>query len=90
MQASGMVTDLSTRPDHVKMVKLAAGELRLLHPEVINAARTVAVQSTSKIARDNLEAYEEGWLRQVKLLTCAVDDALDIDDFLAVSGTAVL
>ena len=81
-----MVCDLSTHPGHAKMVKLAANELQLLCPEAVNAARTVAAQLTSKLARDNLEAYEESWLGQVRLLTCAIDDAVDIDDFLAVTG----
>jgi catenin alpha len=89
-RASSMVCNLSTHPGHVKMVKVAANELKLLSPEAVNAARTVAAQLTSKLARDNLEAYEESWLGQVRLLTCAIDDAVDIDDFLAVTEVHVV
>ena len=81
-----MVCNVSSNPEHVKMVKLSSNELRVLHPEVLNAAQTVMLQSTSKVVRDNLEAYEERWLDQVKLVKYAVDNIVDIDDFLAVSG----
>ncbi|XP_062500485.1 catenin alpha-like [Corticium candelabrum] len=89
-QVSSMVCNVSSNPEHVKMVKLSSNELRVLHPEVLNAAQTVMLQSTSKVVRDNLEAYEERWLDQVKLVKYAVDNIVDIDDFLAVSDIHVL
>lgn len=58
----------------------------MLMLQVINAARILAARSQSKVAQENMATFKEAWVKQVQLLTEAVDDITTIDDFLAVSG----
>jgi len=68
------------------MVRLAAQQLEVLCPQVINAARVLTARPRSKVALENMDVFKEAWERQVHLLMDAVDDITTIDDFLAVSG----
>lgn len=78
---------MSNNEDGVKMVRTAAAQIENLCPQVINAARVLAVRPRSKLALDNMDVFRDAWQAQVRLLTEAVDDITTIDDFLAVSGT---
>lgn len=53
---------------------------------MINAARVLAARPRSKVAQENMDTFKAAWVKQVQLLTEAVDDITTIDDFLAVSG----
>jgi catenin alpha len=77
---------MSNNEDGVKMVRTAAAQIENLCPQVINAARVLAVRPRSKLALDNMDVFRDAWQAQVRLLTEAVDDITTIDDFLAVSG----
>lgn len=77
---------MSNNEDGVKMVRTAAAQIENLCPQVINAARVLAVRPRSKLAIDNMDVFRDAWQAQVRLLTEAVDDITTIDDFLAVSG----
>ena len=60
--------------------------MRLLLPQVVNAARVLAARPRSKAAQENMQIFKEAWEKQVRLLTESVDDITTIHDFLAVSG----
>ena len=77
---------MSNNEEGIKMVRLAAGQLQQLCPQVINAARVLVARPRSKVALENMEVFKEAWEKQVRLLTEAVDDITTIDDFLAISG----
>jgi len=81
---------MSNNEDGVKMVRTAAAQIENLCPQVINAARVLAVRPRSKLALDNMDVFRDAWQAQVRLLTEAVDDITTIDDFLAVSGIELL
>ena len=72
------------------MVRLAAAQLEVLCPQVINAARVLTARPRSKVALENMDVFKEAWERQVHLLMDAVDDITTIDDFLAVSGQSFI
>ena len=78
---------MSTNEEGIKMVRLAAAQLEVLCPQVINAARVLTARPRSKVALENMDVFKEAWERQVHLLMDAVDDITTIDDFLAVSGS---
>lgn len=80
---------MSNNEDGVKMVRTAAAQIENLCPQVINAARVLAVRPRSKLALDNMDVFRDAWQAQVRLLTEAVDDITTIDDFLAVSGISL-
>ena len=53
--------------------------------QVINAARVLSAKPKSKVASENLDVFASAWRWSVKLLTMAVDEVTNIEDFLAVS-----
>lgn len=69
---------------------LSLEQLQQLEPQVINAAFILCNQPDSKIAQDNMYIFRDTWLRQVEILTAAVDEITTIDDFLAVSEQHIL
>lgn len=86
IQVANLACSMSNNEDGVKMVRTAAAQIENLCPQVINAARVLAVRPRSKLALDNMDVFRDAWQAQVRLLTEAVDDITTIDDFLAVSG----
>lgn len=85
-QVANLTCSMSTNEEGIKMVRLAAAQLEILCPQVINAARVLTARPRSKVALENMDVFKEAWQRQVHLLMDAVDDITTIDDFLAVSG----
>jgi len=81
-----LACSMSTNEEGIKMVRLAASQLEVLCPQVINAARVLTARPRSKVALENMDVFKEAWERQVHLLMDAVDDITTVDDFLAVSG----
>lgn len=71
--------------DSVKLVRKAAGQVDLLSAEVLNAARSLSLRPQSRVAQENLEVFVGAWRDAVDLLTLAVDEITNIEDFLAVS-----
>ena len=88
-QVANLACSMSTNEEGIKMVRLAAAQLEVLCPQVINAARVLTARPRSKVALENMDVFKEAWERQVHLLMDAVDDITTIDDFLAVSGQAL-
>ena len=86
---ANLACSMSTNEAGIKMVRLAAAQLEVLCPQVINAARVLTARPRSKVALENMDVFKEAWERQVHLLMDAVDDITTIDDFLAVSGLSV-
>lgn len=58
--------------------------------QVINAAEILSTQSTSKIARENLNVSRETWQKYLCLLTEAIDDITTMEDYLAISEKHIL
>ncbi|XP_025201454.1 catenin alpha isoform X1 [Melanaphis sacchari] len=90
VEVANLACSMSNNEDGVKMVRTAAAQIENLCPQVINAARVLAVRPRSKLALDNMDVFRDAWQAQVKLLTEAVDDITTIDDFLAVSESHIL
>lgn len=86
---ANLACSMSTNEEGIKMVRLAAAQLEVLCPQVINAARVLTARPRSKVALENMDVFKEAWERQVHLLMDAVDDITTIDDFLAVSGLSL-
>nr|AYN71347.1 alpha-catenin [Oscarella pearsei] len=85
LQVAKMVGSFSSSPQSLKALRVATKDVQFSYTQVINAARSVAIHPKSVTARKNLESFEDFWMHQVKELTFAVDDVIDIDDFLVVS-----
>jgi len=90
VEVANLACSMSNNEEGVKMVKLAARQIEVLCPQVINAALTLAARPNSQVARHNIETYKHAWLKQVGLLTDAVDEVTSIDKFLAVSEAHIL
>ncbi|ESO93133.1 hypothetical protein LOTGIDRAFT_178587 [Lottia gigantea] len=90
VEVANLACSMSNNEEGVKMVRMAAGEIDSLCPQVINAARVLAARPRSKPAQENMEIFKETWEKQVRLLTEAVDDITTIHDFLAVSENHIL
>ena len=89
-EVAEMACNMSINVDGIKMVRIASSQLQALCPQVVNAARTLAVRPKSHVAQENMGVFREAWLGQVRVLTEAVDDITTIDDFLAVSESHIL
>ncbi|XP_066916590.1 catenin alpha-2-like [Clytia hemisphaerica] len=89
-KVADLACSMSTNVEGIKMVKIAAHQLKLLCPQVVNAAHTLTDRPKSKHARENMSVFKEAWLQQVAILTEAVDDITTIDDFLTVSEAHIL
>lgn len=89
-EVASLVCSMSSNEDGVKMVRHAILHIDALYPQVINAAKILAVRPNSKVAQENMEAYRLSWKNQVRILTETVDDITTIDDFLAVSENHIL
>lgn len=89
-EVSQMVCSMSTDLEGIKLVRMAALQVRQLTPQVVNAARVLSSRPTSKVALENMDVYKDAWQKNVKLLTEAVDDIITINDFLSVSENHIL
>jgi len=89
-KVSNVVCSMSDSIEGIKLVRLAAKQIEILSPQVINAARILAAHSTSKAAQENMNVFRETWDKHVQLLTEAVDEITTIEDFLAISENHIL
>jgi catenin alpha len=85
-----MACSMSNDIEGIRLVRVAALQLKQLTGQVINASRIYASRPTSKVAQENMDAYRDAWQKTVKLLTDAVDDIIFIHDFLSVSENHIL
>ena len=90
VEVANLACSMSNNEDGVKMVRFAAKQIETICPEVINAARILAIRSKSKLAQENMNLFRDSWNNHVRILTEAVDDITTIDDFLAVSENHIL
>ena len=90
MEVAQLAVSMSEDQAGVTLVKGAAEEVGDLQRMVITAARSLAVNTDSPEARENLVTVRKSWLEAVVVLTEAVDSIVTIDDFLAVSESHVL
>ncbi|OCT88302.1 catenin alpha-1 [Xenopus laevis] len=90
IEVANLACSISNNEEGVKLVRISAGHLESLCPQVINAALALAAKPHSKMAQETMDIFKEQWERQVRVLTDAVDDITSIDDFLAVSENHIL
>ncbi|KAK3704830.1 hypothetical protein QZH41_005032 [Actinostola sp. cb2023] len=89
-EVAALACSMSSNPEKVKMVRIAARNIHSLAPQVVNAARTLAARPHSKVALENMAVFKDAWEKQVRVLTEAVDDVTNIEDFLAASEAHIL
>lgn len=90
IEVANLACSISNNEEGVKLVRMSAGQLEVLCPQVINAALALAAKPHSKVALENMDMFKDQWERQVRVLTDAVDDITSIDDFLSVSENHIL
>uniref|UniRef100_A0A6I8T2S8 Catenin alpha-1 n=1 Tax=Xenopus tropicalis TaxID=8364 RepID=A0A6I8T2S8_XENTR len=90
IEVANLACSISNNEEGVKLVRISAGHLESMCPQVINAALALAAKPHSKMAQETMDLFKEQWERQVRVLTDAVDDITSIDDFLAVSENHIL
>ncbi|MBN3307959.1 CTNA1 protein, partial [Amia calva] len=90
IEVANLSCSISNNEEGVKLVRMAASQLEILCPQVINAALALAAKPNSKVAQDNMDLFKDQWERQVRVLTDAVDDITSIDDFLCISENHIL
>lgn len=90
VEVANLSCSMSTNEEGVRMVKLAARQIEVLCPQVINSALVLAARPTSELAQQNMDKYKDSWLKQIEYLTDAVDEVTSIDKFLAISEAHVL
>lgn len=70
----------------VKTIKVLANSVDKLTPRVVEAVLEVRKDPTNQLAHNELDAVRQEWAGKVKELTGAIDDIIDPEDFMAVSG----
>lgn len=90
VEVANLACSMSNNEEGVKMVRFAASQIETICPQVINAARILAIRPKSKVAQENMDSFRDSWNNHVRILTEAVDDITTIDDFLAVSENHIL
>jgi catenin alpha len=90
LEVSSMACSMSSNMEGIKLARMAAIQVQLLSPQVVNAARVLCSRTSSKVGLENMEVFREAWLRCGKLLTDAVDDIVTINEFLSVSENHIL
>jgi catenin alpha len=90
LEVSSMACSMSNNIEGIKLVRMAAIQVQLLSPQVVNAARILYSRASSKVALENMDVFCDAWQKNVKLLTESVDDITMINDFLSVSENHIL
>ncbi|XP_069826452.1 catenin alpha-1 [Dendropsophus ebraccatus] len=90
IEVANLACSISNNEEGVKLVRMSASQLEALCPQVINAALALAAKPHSKLAQETMDLFKDQWVKQVRILTDAVDDITSIDDFLAVSENHIL
>ncbi len=68
------------------MIKVLANSVDKLTPRVVDAALGVRKDPTNQMAHEQLDSVRREWADKVQELTSAIDDIIDPEDFMAVSG----
>jgi len=82
VEVSNTACTMAADPEKIKIVRLCAGKLSEIGEQVSHAAKTTADHPGSAFAKENMYLLRDMWLQQVKILTEAVDDITNIDDYL--------
>lgn len=90
IEVANLACSMSNNEEGVKMVKMAARQIEVFCPQVINTALILAARPDSDIAKQNMETYKNTWMKHLEILTDAVDEVTSIDKFLAISETHIL
>lgn len=90
VEVAQLACSISCSEEGVKLVRMSAGQLEALCPQVVNAALALAAKPHSQLAQETMSLFRKQWERQVHVLTDAVDDITPVDDFLAVSENHIL
>ena len=69
------------------MIKTLAEEVDSLTPRVVAAALSAKRQPSEPAAKRELDAVRQQWASKVHELTTAIDDIIDPEDFMVVSGS---
>nr|XP_006818860.1 PREDICTED: alpha-catulin-like [Saccoglossus kowalevskii] len=56
----------------------AENNMKLLGPQTVSAAQTLAINPTSKIAKENLDVFSEAWEQQINDLSVLVKEINDV------------
>ena len=70
----------------VQLIKDLADEIDQLTPQVVEGALAVRKNPSDRAARDRLDSLRREWAGKVQQLTGAIDDIIDPEDFMAISG----
>ena len=70
----------------VTLIKDLADEVDNMTSEVVTAALDVQKNPGSKEAREKLDALRQAWASKVQELTGAIDDVIDPENFVTISG----
>mgnify|MGYP003327059751 CR=1 FL=1 len=89
-EVAKLACSMSSKEEGKRMVMIAIDQLETLCPQVINAAFILGSRPDSKVAQDNMFVFRDSWIKQVNILTDAVDEITTIGDFLAVSEQHIL
>lgn len=68
------------------MIKELANEIDKMTPQVVDAALAVRKETSNRSAQEHLNTLRREWAGKVQQLTRAIDDIIDPEDFMAVSG----
>ena len=76
-------------PTGIQKIKDLADEVDQLTPRVVAAALDVKKTPSNRGTRQHLDSLRREWAGKVQELTGAIDDIIDPEDFMAVSGKGV-
>lgn len=71
----------------VQLITELAGQVDQVMPQVVEAAIALKKAPGDVTATSKLDAARKEWAKKVQQLTAAIDDIIDPEDFMAVSGT---
>lgn len=70
----------------MSLIKDFADEVDTLTSQVVAAALNVRKTPGNRDARDKLDSLRHSWASKVQDLTGAIDDVIDPEDFVTISG----
>ena len=70
----------------VQLITELASQVDEVMPRVVEAALAVKRSPGDATAKSRLDAARVEWAQKVQQLTAAIDDIIDPEDFMAVSG----
>jgi catenin alpha len=90
IEISLLAASISKNAEGVQLVEITANRVYNLLPKVINASEILCSLTDSEEAKHNMEVYKQAWIKELKLLSLALDDITSINDFLSVSEAQIL